>query len=77
MTEKKLPEYYKKTRNKRILKRVIYLLLSWIIFYLAYFYLPIPNNMKRSFGKDDCHAKGGQWVEEKTRCLQGPMKSKQ
>lgn len=65
------PELYKKKRKKAIAIRVFLVLLSWVIFYYAYFYMPIPNNMKRSFGQKDCESKGGAWVEHKNRCFQG------
>lgn len=69
--ELKKPSYYKKKRRKAIIIRAFLVILSWVIFYYAYFYMPIPNNMKRSFGKSDCESKGGTWVERKNRCFQG------
>lgn len=75
--EEKLPENYKKSRKKAIFIRVVLVLLSWVIFYYAYFHMPIPSNLKRAFGEEDCIAKGGKWVEHKSRCMQGINKPKQ
>lgn len=71
MKKEDLPENYKKSRKKAIAIRVALVLLSWVIFYFAYFHMPIPKNLKRAFGKEDCIEKGGKWVAHKNRCIQG------
>lgn len=74
MKKEQLPEHYKKSRKKAIMIRVVLVLLSWVIFYYAYFRMPVPNNLKRAFGKEDCIEKGGEWISHQNRCIQG-MKS--
>ena len=69
--EHESPEHYKKVRRKAILVRVFLVLLSWVVFYYAFFHMPILDNMQRAFGHKDCEAKGGTWVEHKNRCFQG------
>jgi hypothetical protein len=59
---------FKAQRKKRILKRVIWVVVSWILFALTFFYLPLPKGMKRSFTGPECEQNGGHWDADHQRC---------
>lgn len=71
-----LPEHYKKKRRKKILIRVALVLFSWIVFYYAYFHMPIPYKLQRAFTEEKCEEVNGLWDQKRMRCMQGGLQPK-
>lgn len=65
-----MPKHMQEVQKAQIIKRVALVLLSLVVFIYAFFFMPLPNDMKRPFGKNDCISKGGQWDEGNARCKQ-------